>query len=116
MYLIAQSAPTGLTDIITIPAVCFLLGLSLWYGGLLFENRTEKSWLKWLAFVPIVIGLYIGFQLTVQVGDYTYQRMLASKKLIYGHYLALVLPSIALITVVVWHLYLKRSGAYDHRY
>lgn len=116
MNLFAQTAPTGLTDIILVPGLCFILGIGLWYGGLLFENRTEKSWLKWLAFVPIVIGLVIGFQMTSQVSDYTYQRLLGSKKLIYGHYLALALPVVAAITVIGWHFYLKKTGAYDHRY
>lgn len=117
MYLIAQTSPTELTEVLLVPSICFVLGLGLWYAGLHFENRTEKSWLKWLAFIPIVIGLVIGFQLTMQATDYTYQRVLGTKKLIYSHYLALALPVIAAFTVVVWHFYLKKSGAYDqHRY
>lgn len=116
MNLFAQSSTIELTDIILVPSILFVLGLGIWYGGLLFENRTEKSWLKWLAFVPILIGLYMGIQMTIEVGDYTYQRLLGSKKLIYGHYLGLALPVIASITVVGWHFYLKKSGAYDQRY
>ena len=117
MYLFAQTSPTEMTEVLLVPSICFVLGLGLWYAGLHFESRTEKSWLKWLAFVPIVIGLVIGFQLTMQATDYTYQRLLGTKKLIYSHYLALVMPVIATLTVGVWHLYLKKSGAYDqHRY
>ncbi|MBC8064638.1 MAG: hypothetical protein H7Y17_07395 [Chlorobia bacterium] len=113
MNFLAQTAPTGLTDVLLIPGLCFILGLGLWYGGIHFENRTEKSWLKWLAFVPLIIGVVIGLQMTMQAGDYTYQRLLGSKKLVYGHYLALALPLGALITVICWHFYLKKGQSYD---
>ncbi len=111
--MFAQSAPSGMTDVLGLPMLCFLLGLGLWYGGLHFENRTEKSWMKWLAFIPIVIGLIIGFQLTMEAGDYAYQRILPNRKVLFAHYIALAMPIFAALTVGGWHLYLKKSGAYD---
>lgn len=112
MFL-GQTAPTGLGDVLKIPGICVILGLAIWYAGLLFEARTEKSWLKWLAFIPLFVGLAIGLQDTIQATDYVYQQTLSNRKTLYAHYLALVIPLGAVGTLVAWHLYLKRSGAYD---
>jgi len=100
-------------DVLKIPGLCFLIGIGLWYGGLVFESKTEKSWLKWTAFIPLVIGTFIGLQETIQVSDYIYQQTLTNRKTLYAHYLALALPATAIATIVGWHFYLKRSGAYD---
>ncbi len=100
-------------DVLKIPGICVLLGLCIWYAGLLFEARTEKSWLKWLAFIPLFVGIAVGLQATIQATDYVYQQTLSNHKTLYAHYLALLLPLGAVGTVLAWHMYLKRSGAYD---
>jgi hypothetical protein len=116
MFLLAQSEPTGLTDVLWLPALLVAIGLGLWYGGLHFENRTEKSWMKWCAFIPIAIALVLGFQMPSQAMDYTYQQLMPNKKTVYGHYMALAMPLGALVAIIGWHLYLKKTGAYEHRF
>jgi len=112
--LFAQTAPpTGMMDVLKIPLLCFIVGMALWYGGLIFEARTEKTWMKWLAFVPLVIGIAIGLQDTIQVSDYVYQQTLTNRKTLYAHYVGLLLPLSGMVMVFCWHLYLKRSGSYD---
>lgn len=111
MFL-SQTPPTGLSDVIALPLICFALGIGIWYVGLHFESRTEKVWLKWLALVPLTIGLLIGIQATVQTLDYAYKQSLPNQRTLYGHYLALLLPASAIIAVVAWHFYLKKSGGY----
>lgn len=113
MNLLLQVAPTGITDVLGMPFLYFFLGLGIWYGGVHFENRTEKTWLKWCAFIPIAIGLYIGFNSFMLARDFVYQQMLPNRKTLYSHYLALVLPIVAIITILLWQLYLKRSRAHD---
>jgi hypothetical protein len=115
MFLFAQTAPEGLSDVLILPGLCMIIGLGLWYGGLHYENRTEKSWLKWCAFIPLAIGIAIGIPMFMQSMDYTYQQLLPNKKVLYGHYAAFGLPLAGAIAVIVWHLYLKKSGAYEHR-
>jgi len=111
--MFAQTPPTGMMDVIKIPLVCFILGLGLWYGGLIFEAKTEKTWLKWCAFVPLIVGVAIGLQETIQVSDYVYQQTLSNRKTLYAHYIGLLLPLGAMGTILAWHLYLKRTGSYD---
>jgi len=80
MNLFSQSTPTGLTDVLRLPLILFVLGLGIWYAGLHIESRTEKSWPKWIAFLPIAIGLIIGVQEALQASDYVYQQTLPNTK------------------------------------
>ena len=111
-HLFAQDAPTGMADVLALPLLFFALGMGIWYGGLHFESRTEKAWLKWLALIPLAIGLIIGLQMTIQAMDYAYQSLMPTKRVLYSHYLALALPVGAILAIIGWHLYLKRTGAY----
>jgi uncharacterized membrane protein len=116
MNLFAQNVPTGLTDVLLVPLILFVLGLGTWYFGLHLESRTEKSWVKWLAFVPILIGLVIGIAAFSQTLDYAYKALMPNRKTLYGHYVALGLPIFAIGTILGWHLYLKKSGAYEPKH
>lgn len=113
MLSLAQTVPNGLTDVLGVPLICFVLGLGFWYGGLHFESKTEKVWLKWCAVIPLLIGLVIGLPMAIQVMDYAYQQLMPNKKVIYGHYMAAALPLLGLAVIFSWHFYLKRSGAYE---
>ena len=115
MFLFAQTAPEGLSDVLILPGLCFIIGLGIWYGGLHYQNRTEKAWLKWCAFIPLAIGIFIGLPWFINSMDYAYTRTLDNKKLLYGCYAAPILPFIGAMIVVAWHFYLKKSGAYEHR-
>jgi len=116
MNLFAQNAPTGLTDVLLFPLICFVLGVAFWYGGLHYESRTEKSWVKWLALVPLAIGLIIGIQAFAQTFDYAYQALMPNRRTLYAHYVSLALPLFAIIAIVGWHFYLKKTGAYETKH
>lgn len=116
MNLFLQATPTGLTDVLVLPLILFVLGLGLWYGGLHYESRTEQKWLKWTAFIPLGIGLLIGIQKVIVVSDYVYRQTLPNQKTMYGHYLAIVLPLTACVIIAAWHFYLKRRGEYDRMF
>lgn len=115
MNLFAQTPPTGLTDVLLLPLILFVLGIGTWYGGLHYESKTENSWVKWLALVPVAIGLAIGIGAFSQTLDYAYKALMPNKKTLYGHYVALALPLLAIGTIIGWHFYLKRSGAYESK-
>jgi uncharacterized membrane protein len=116
MNFIAQTAPTGLTDVLLVPLICFVFGVGIWYGGLHFESRTEKQWVKWLAFIPIAVGLIVGISAFSQTLDYAYRALMPNNKTLYAHYVALALPVIAIGTILGWHMYLKRTGAYEPKH
>src|SRR5436189_6448378 len=108
-----QSTPQGINDVIGLPLLLFALGLGIWYVGLRVEKRTDKTWLKRCALIPLAIGAYHGLQLTLAARDSVYQLTLPNRKTLFMHYLALVLPVMAIGVILLWHRYLKRSGAYD---
>ena len=113
MNFFAQNVPAGLMDVLLLPIICFVLGVGLWYGGLHYESRTEKSWVKWLALVPLAIGLIFGIQSLAQTFDYAYKAVMPNRRTLYGHYLAFALPVLTIVAIFGWHFYLKKTGAYD---
>ena len=109
----AQTIPETPSQVLGLPLLCFIIGLALWYGGIHFENRTEKSWLKWLSVIPMLVILVMALPGVFQAMDYAYQQSMPNRRTLYSHYVAGALPLVGLGIIFAWHFYLKRSGSYE---
>jgi hypothetical protein len=113
MTTIAQLYPESMTDVILWPGIMLVVGLAIWYIGLRWEDDLGPGWFKWLAVIPLVIGIYMGFEHFMNIRDPFYQAAIRpGGRMIYSHYAAFILPFLGLITVIVWY-YVDRKNRVD---
>lgn len=108
--LLAQIAPPeNLTymDVIVWPIATTLLGGVIFYFGWYVENRLTKAPWKWLAFVPLAYGLYIGYGYMTAYMNPFYQAAMpgGGKKMMVAHYGAFILPLLGVIGVILFHFF-----------
>jgi hypothetical protein len=108
---VSSDIPTSAIEVLLWPLIFSILGLIVWYIGLRVEFNTEKSAVKWLAFVPLGIATYLGGAAALRTTDYAYQELMDRKMTLYGHYIALALPLIAIGALLTWNWYQKRQTA-----
>jgi 4-amino-4-deoxy-L-arabinose transferase-like glycosyltransferase len=116
MLVLSQTAPQDMMEIVPIPLLCFIIGLAVWSFALSYEKKTEKGIYKWLAFVPLGIGLIYGAMLVANLSDYLYIRMLPSKKVIYSHYFALILPILGIAFLLIAHFRAEHKKRHWYEY
>lgn len=113
LHLLAEEQlPQGMSDVLVLPLVLTLAGLGIFYFGWYVENRLTKAPWKWLALVPVLIGMFIGwspfsrwaFEVGYQeaVGTGAYKRMLAA------HWGAFFIPVLGLVLIILFHFFNQR--------
>lgn len=117
MILFADNAPTRMMDVVLLPVALVILGLALWWGGMVVERRFDQKWVKWLAAVPITASLFIGITTFTKMGDPVYRNMIESEggKTVPGHWIALLTPIIGAAILGAWYyVYSKRDTRYEN--
>ena len=102
-------------DVVLWPGVLFLLGLGLWVFGVHHENDDGAAWIKWLAFIPLVIGVVVGWGWLSRYIDPGATGLMYRDEVVPGgrmkiaHYAAFGLPALTLVGILGWYLIDRRN-------
>jgi len=93
------------------PVLLTVIGAFIWWLAWLGERGGKTSPWKWIALLFILPALWIGFQTMSHLSDIAYYSAMRShiKRFILPHYIAFVLPLLALIGALVTH-FMPRKG------
>ncbi|HRF60154.1 MAG TPA: hypothetical protein PLH94_09605 [Fimbriimonadaceae bacterium] len=113
---LAQVAPAGApsnVELLLVSIVPTVVGLLLFWFGIKAEESGAAKFIKWIALVPLLVGLFIGYgywqQVTGDLGDFYRANYLINRKVVFFH-LAFYLPIVGLVGLGVWTFLLKRKG------
>jgi hypothetical protein len=100
-------APTEFSEVLLLPCLMTLFGVALYLLIDLSERRRlRRSRWKWLAYLLVGFGLWTGVRWVWNLWNpdtgLEYRYTIPYKKVLASHYLAPVIPLIALIGLV-WH-------------
>ena len=86
------------------------VGAMMYIGSIRYEMSYDKEakWWKW-CFVPFGLALLFGIQRMLFLQDYVYMLTVNSKKQLYGHYLALLIPLICVIGIFLYRFLKQRN-------
>lgn len=110
LHLLAQEAPPenlSMFDVIVWPIAMTLVGGLIFYFGWWVENRLTKAPWKWLAFIPLGYGLWVGYTYMTNYMNPFYQAAMpgAGKKMLVAHYAAFIIPLLGVIGVILFHFF-----------
>lgn len=104
-------------EVILMPVALTLLGIGLWWIGMIVETKFEQKWVKWLGVVPIALALFFGISTFSKLSDPVYRSMIETEggKTVPGHWIALLVPIIGAGVLVAWYyVYSKRDTRYEN--
>jgi hypothetical protein len=88
-----------------------LVALILFWIGVKLQHMGKPKWLKWLAVLPLVVGVFIGITpLRLFYFDQVYQDLHGGtwkKGLL--HALGVIMPVVGVIGLFVWNKWLNRQ-------
>lgn len=108
-------APESFVDLLVLPGLMVVFALLLRLGAW-GRDRSGASgkWLKIAALVPLAFGLWVGLQQVWAIHNpdtgYLYAKTIDGKKVLFSHYLSLILPLLTLLGFAVWARIEKRLG------
>lgn len=113
LWTIAQQAPSKIGIILL-----SILPTALALGAFAYMRRADaSSWmyrLRWLAALPIVIGIGFGIHKVSLVNDFLYRAYyLVGQKMILMHYAVLAVPLLGAIVLGVMGWASRREDKYD---
>jgi hypothetical protein len=105
--------PQGPLEVLLWPLILVIIGLVVWYIGLRIEFNTEKGFVKWISMIPLGIATLMGASSILRITDFAYREVMNRRMTLYAHYLALILPVLAIGAIVGWEWYQKRQRRTD---
>ena len=118
LSLLGQFEAPEMTDILLWPIVLAAVGFVIWGFGWKSERKGGNPMIKWIAFLPMIVAAWLAkdnFMLSIDTGfDGTAFRdsIGNSKRLIYGSYLAFLLPAAAIVGFPIMTVVDKRMSKY----
>ena len=107
-----QSSPWGCPasamDIVISSFLFAFFGIMMYIGSVRFELTYDKpaKWWRW-SFAPLGVAVLLGIQKCVFLTSLFYANTVVSKKLLYSHYLSLLVPVLC-VAAIFLHKWLKQ--------
>lgn len=98
-------------ELFVIGFVPFLIAVVIFYIGIKLHHKGKPGWLKWIALVPLAIGLIMGIAPTQKFyGDPLYQKYYGGtwKKGLF-HAAGVLMPIVGAAGFAAWNLWLSRQ-------
>ena len=88
-----NGSPQSVSDIVISSFIFAFFGVMMFIGSVRYEMTYDKEakWWKW-CFLLIGIGVLFGIQRIAFLTNFLYVNTVISKKLLYAHYLSLIVP------------------------
>ena len=109
-----QSSPFGspqsAMDIVISSFIFAFFGVMMFIGAIRFELTYDKvaTWWKW-CFLPLGIGVLLGIQKVAFLTSYGYINTVITKKLLWSHYLALMVPVLCIAAILLYKWLKQRN-------
>jgi hypothetical protein len=109
-----QSSPFGspqsAMDIVISSFIFAFFGVMMFIGSVRYEQTYDKAatWWKW-SFLPIGIGILLGIQKVAFLTSYGYVNTVLTKKLLWSHYLALIIPVLCVVSIILYKRMKQRT-------
>jgi hypothetical protein len=108
-------APENFVDVLILPVLTVVFALLLRLGGWGRDRSGGNGkWLKIAALFPLAFGIWIGLQQVWAIHNpdtgYLYAKTIDGKKVLFSHYLSLILPLLTLVGFLVWSRVERRLG------
>ena len=109
-----DTAPATLTDVLLFPAILFLFGVVVYGAGLAngLSARTAPPRYRWVGVGILAFAAMVGIHtVTPLFGSLSqfYRATIDSRKILFGHYVALIAPLVALALVPLGEAWFRRS-------
>ena len=104
----------SLFDVLLWPVVAAVAGFAIWAVGCRLEDDDGSQMVKWLAGVPLVLGLingggWISKVLGSSPEAVMYRDAIGGRKMLFAHIGAFAFPLVVVIALVVWYVARKRA-------
>lgn len=116
LFTLGQVAPPGapsMMELLLVSVVPTVVGLLLFLFGIKAEESGASKFIKWIAIVPLLVGVFVGYdywaKVTGELGDFYRANYLINRKIVFYH-MALYLPIAGLLGIGVWSYFLRRKG------
>lgn len=102
--------PQSAMDIVISSFLFAFFGVMMFIGAVRYELTYDKvaTWWKW-SFVPLAIAIILGLQKVVFTFNFLYANTIISKKLLWSHWLSLLVPVFAVVSIFVYKWLKERN-------
>ena len=111
-----ETEAPALMQIVLLPGILFAIGVAIWLLGRSREQDDGKGSFKWLAFIPLVVAMFMSYGPFVRMftdKSYVEDVLGNSRRLIYGgFYPAFLAPALASMAFIAWHFYDRSMSRY----
>lgn len=92
-----------------LPGILTLAGGLTWFLGWNASRGGRRSLWAWSALIWFGVAIWIGIQYVLDLNDLFYLRSLGtSRKAVWAHYAALIIPAASLVAFLLWQLVASR--------
>lgn len=97
-------------DVVIVSFLFAFFGIMMFIGSVRYEMTYDKvaNWWKW-SFAPLAIGVLLGIQKLSFLTSFAYANTVVSRKLLYSHYLAFLIPALCIAGIFLYR-WLKLRG------
>ena len=111
LNLLAEEAEYQQGELMGIALGPLLLAVILFWIGVKLQNSGKPHWIKWIALVPLAVGLIMGIApLQAFYGDPMYQQYYGGTwKKGAAHMAGVLMPILGAVGLAVWNKWLNRQ-------
>ena len=105
-----HGCPDGMIEVMLESLLFAFFGTMLFIGSARFEMTYDKpaKWWKW-CFVPLGVALLFGIQRMYFLHDFLYLSTVSTRKQLWSHYLALIIPILCIGGIILFKSLKKRN-------
>ena len=102
--------PSSAMDIVISSFIFAFFGVMIFIGSVRYEQAydTSAKWWKW-SLLPIGVGVLLGIQRVAFLSSFLYANTVTTKKLLWSHYLALIVPLLCIASIFLYKWYKQRN-------
>ncbi|MBI1333966.1 MAG: hypothetical protein GC165_13925 [Armatimonadetes bacterium] len=103
-------SPQGMMEILIVPLIFSFFGVMMFIGAYRYEANYDKEakWWKW-CFAPLGIAILLGIQRVSFLRSFAYVETVLSRKALWSHYAALIIPILCTVGVALYKVRKKRQ-------